>query len=70
MSYAYGINRLNSWLVCIMCQTLRVYVPQVFTAPPDPHLLKYIEEVNESIMPLPSSREQVVALAKYVTPPY
>ncbi|XP_052278834.1 armadillo repeat-containing protein 3-like isoform X2 [Dreissena polymorpha] len=37
-----------------------------FEAPCDPTLLKYIEEVSEKIQPLPTSREQVKALAVYV----
>ncbi|XP_067948089.1 armadillo repeat-containing protein 3-like [Watersipora subatra] len=37
-----------------------------FVPPADPQLLKYIDEVNEKIMPLPTTREQVVALARFV----
>ena len=35
-----------------------------FTPPPDPQLVKYVEEVTEKILPLPSTRAQVVALAQ------
>ncbi|KAK3099626.1 hypothetical protein FSP39_007188 [Pinctada imbricata] len=34
--------------------------------PTDSNLLKYVEEVTERIMPLPSVKEQVTALAQYV----
>jgi hypothetical protein len=37
-----------------------------FTLPGDPQLLKYIEEVQERVAPLPSTKDQVVALAQYV----
>jgi hypothetical protein len=35
----------------------------VFTLPPDPQLVKYIEEVTEKILPLPTTTSQVTALA-------
>ncbi|XP_012938913.1 armadillo repeat-containing protein 3 isoform X2 [Aplysia californica] len=38
-----------------------------FTPPPDPQLVKYIEEVSEKILPLPTSKAQVVALAEFVS---
>ncbi|KAK3779638.1 hypothetical protein RRG08_040361 [Elysia crispata] len=38
-----------------------------FTPPPDPQLVKYVEEVTEKILPLPSTRAQVVALAQLVS---
>ena len=37
--------------------------PPEFDPPTDPALLKMVEEVTESIMPLPSTKDQVVALA-------
>ena len=37
-----------------------------FSLPGDPQLLKYIEEVQERIAPLPSTKDQVVALAQWV----
>ncbi|XP_064636368.1 armadillo repeat-containing protein 3-like isoform X2 [Lineus longissimus] len=39
---------------------------EVFTPPADPTLLKYIEEVIEKVMPLPTTKEQVVGLAEFV----
>uniref|UniRef100_A0A2C9LYH4 EDR1/CTR1/ARMC3-like peptidase-like domain-containing protein n=1 Tax=Biomphalaria glabrata TaxID=6526 RepID=A0A2C9LYH4_BIOGL len=41
--------------------------PGVFCPPPDPQLFKYIEEVIDKILPLPSIRVQVVALAEFVS---
>jgi hypothetical protein len=41
--------------------------PQVYVVPPDPQLLRYIDEVSEQIKPLSSSVEQVVALARYLS---
>ncbi len=35
-----------------------------FTTPGDQQLVKYIEEVKDRIQPLPTSRDQVVALAQ------
>ena len=35
-----------------------------FCPPPDPQLVKYVEEVTEKILPLPSTRAQVTALAQ------
>ena len=37
-----------------------------FTPPGDPTLMKYIEEVQERVAPLPSTKHQVVALAQLV----
>lgn len=39
---------------------------QGFTVPGDQQLVKYTEEVRDRIQPLPTSRDQVVALAQYV----
>ncbi|XP_050417691.1 armadillo repeat-containing protein 3 [Patella vulgata] len=38
-----------------------------FVTPADPVLLAYIDEVMEKIQPLPSSREQVIALSEFVS---
>ncbi|GFR96246.1 armadillo repeat-containing protein 3 [Elysia marginata] len=38
-----------------------------FSPPPDPQLVKYVEEVTEKILPLSSTRAQVVALAQFVS---
>ncbi|GFO30833.1 Armadillo repeat-containing protein 3 [Plakobranchus ocellatus] len=38
-----------------------------FSPPPDPQLCKYVEEVTERILPLPSTRAQVLALAQFVS---
>ena len=37
-----------------------------YSPPCDSNLLKYVEEVKERIQPLPTSRDQVVALAQLV----
>ncbi len=39
-------------------------VEEEFTLPADNMLLKYVEEIRERIQPLPTSRDQVVALAQ------
>uniref|UniRef100_A0A0B7A269 Armadillo repeat-containing domain-containing protein n=1 Tax=Arion vulgaris TaxID=1028688 RepID=A0A0B7A269_9EUPU len=39
----------------------------VFTPPPDPQLVKYIEEVSEDILPLPTTCSQVTALAEFLS---
>ena len=39
---------------------------QNFTAPGDQQLIKYMEEVRDRIQPLPTTRDQVVALAQCV----
>lgn len=39
---------------------------QVFSPPGDPALMKDIEDIQERIQPLPTTRDQVTALAKYV----
>ncbi|KAH9523148.1 Armadillo repeat-containing protein 3 [Bulinus truncatus] len=44
-----------------------LHEPTVFTPPPDSQLYKYIEEVIDKILPLPSIRAQVVALAEFVS---
>ena len=41
-------------------------LPEPYFAPGDLTLVKYIEDVEEKIMPLPTSKDQVVALAQYV----
>ena len=38
-----------------------------FEMPCDSNLFKYLEEITEKIQPLPTTREQVVALAQYVS---
>jgi hypothetical protein len=40
---------------------------QAYVVPPDPQLLRYIDEVTESIKALPSTLEQAIALARYKT---
>lgn len=40
---------------------------QVYVVPPDPQLLRYIDEVTENIKALPSTVEQAIALARYKT---
>ena len=41
--------------------------PPEFVPPADPALLKYVEEVQDLLMPLPTTKDQVVALASLVT---
>ena len=39
-------------------------MPEPYFTPGDLTLVKYIEDVEEKIMPLPTSKDQVVALAQ------
>ena len=57
-----GFSGKFIYVIIIICDNIL----QAFLPPPDPQLMKYIEEANEKIMPLATSKEQVIALAKQV----